>query len=112
MIRPERIEKLIAILAIAFCLAHQVGEWRSNQRAIRMNRHRESRRPQYSFFRYGFDFIHDILLQPLFKIDLFRQCLHEFISPPEIGFFAENSGGKFLSSAKETKLCTRQKPLA
>ena len=94
--RPERIEKLIAILAIAFCLAHKVGEWRSNQRAIRMNRHRDSRRPQYSFFRYGFDFIRDILFQPVFKADLFRECLYEFISPPEPTFFAENSGGEIF----------------
>ena len=29
--RPERIEKLIAVLTITFCWAHKIGEWRHQE---------------------------------------------------------------------------------
>jgi Transposase DDE domain len=73
--KPERIEKLMVILALGFCLAHKTGEWRAQQRPIRFKKHRDSHRPQYSFFRYGLDFIRDLLLQPTKKIPIFRKIL-------------------------------------
>lgn len=51
----DRLEKLIALLAIGFCWAHKVGEWRHLKKPIPFNHYRESRRPQYSYFRYGLD---------------------------------------------------------
>jgi hypothetical protein len=53
----ERVEKLMVVLAIGFCWAHKVGEWNATKKAIKIKRHRDSNRPQNSFFRYGFDFM-------------------------------------------------------
>jgi hypothetical protein len=53
----ERLEKLITLLAVSFCWAHKIGEWRASKKPIVFNRYKTSRRPQYSYFRYGMDFI-------------------------------------------------------
>lgn len=62
LIHLERIEKLMALLVVGFCWAHKVGEWRAENRPIKFNKYQESRRPQYSFFRYGLDLIRDSVL--------------------------------------------------
>jgi hypothetical protein len=58
----ERIEKLMAVLAIGFAFAHKVGEWVAEKRPIIFNQYRDSQRPQYSFFRYGLDKIREAVL--------------------------------------------------
>ncbi|MFC3909875.1 IS4 family transposase [Legionella dresdenensis] len=57
-----RVEKLMAVLAIGVCWAHKAGEWKASKKPIRIKRHRQSNRPQNSFFRYGFDFIRELLI--------------------------------------------------
>src|SRR5262249_16730154 len=58
----EKVEKLMAVLAIGFCWAHKVGEWKAMaKKTIRIKKHIDSNRPQNSFFRYGLDFIRDLL---------------------------------------------------
>lgn len=79
----ERIEKMIALLAIGFCWAHKVGEWvATTKKPIPFKKHCDSIRPQNSFFRYGFDYIREIILNPFKKIAQFRECLHVFSCPP------------------------------
>ena len=80
MIKPERLEKLISVLAIAFCLAHKAGEWRSEKHPIVLKNYKESKRPQYSFFRYGLDLLRDLLLQPNQRIMQFKRVLSYFFS--------------------------------
>lgn len=80
--QPERIQKLIVILALAFCLAHKVGEWRALQRPIRFKKYRDSLRPQHSFFRYGLDFIQDSLLQPEQQPSIFKKIVSFLIPLP------------------------------
>lgn len=80
MIKPERLEKLISVLAIAFCLAHKAGEWLSEKHPILLKNYKESKRPQYSFFRYGLDFLRNLLLQPNQKIMQFKRVLSYFFS--------------------------------
>jgi len=63
----DRIEKMMALLAIGLCWAHKTGEWRAEKKPIRFGKHRDSIRPQNSFFRYGFDFIREIILSPFKK---------------------------------------------
>ncbi|OGV31687.1 MAG: hypothetical protein A3E88_03290, partial [Legionellales bacterium RIFCSPHIGHO2_12_FULL_35_11] len=58
----ERVEKLMAVLAVAFCWAHKAGEWKATKKSIIFKKHRNSIRPQNSFFRYGFDCIRDLLV--------------------------------------------------
>lgn len=57
--QPERIEKLLVLLSIAFCLAHKTGEWRHLQKAIKIKKHG---RKAISYFRYGLDLLRDTAL--------------------------------------------------
>ena len=62
----ERIEKLFALMAIAFCWAHLVGEWLNEIRPLKVKKHQ---RLEQSIFRYGFDHIRSILLNIHEKVD-------------------------------------------
>lgn len=70
-----RIEKLMALLAMGFCWAHKIGEWRALRKPILLNHYRASRRPQYSYFRYGLDLIREIVLQLTARKSSFKRCL-------------------------------------
>jgi len=59
MTAPERIDKLIALLAIAFSWCHATGEWSNSQNPIRIKKHG---RKSVSLFRRGLDHIREILL--------------------------------------------------
>jgi hypothetical protein len=72
----DRLEKIVALLAITFCWAHKVGEWRALQKPIRINRYRESHRPQFSYFRYGLDLLQELVFKEYKKITcLWKACL-------------------------------------
>lgn len=58
VIEPERLKKLIALLALAFCWAHVVGEWLSQQKPLATKKHG---RLAKSIFRYGLDHLRRIL---------------------------------------------------
>ena len=77
----ERIEKLILLLVIGFCWAHKVGQWRAAKKPILFNRYSDSRRPQYSYFRYGFDLIREALLNPWRRFTTFRDFVKQMIAP-------------------------------
>lgn len=48
----ERIEKLVAVLAVAVSWAHKVGEWRAKKKPIVFYSFEKGvKRPQYSYFR-------------------------------------------------------------
>jgi hypothetical protein len=79
--KPERIETLMFLLAVGFCWAHKVGEWRTLKKPIVLNRYRASRRPQYSYFRYGFDWLRDIILHLAARTKELRTCLQQLILP-------------------------------
>lgn len=59
LLHPERIAKLLAVLAIAFAFAHATGQWRAKFREIVIRAH--TRRAQ-SIFRYGYDLLRQIML--------------------------------------------------
>ena len=56
---PERLKKLIALLTLAFCWAHQVGEWVVEHQPIQIKKHGRKAR---SIFRTGLDHLRQILL--------------------------------------------------
>lgn len=58
LVHPERIAKLLAVLALAFAFAHATGQWRAKHRQIVIRTH--NRRAQ-SIFRYGYDLLRKIL---------------------------------------------------
>lgn len=55
----DRIEKLLALLTIAFCWAYKTGEWRNEQKEIKIKKHG---RKAISYFRYGLDILRDLVL--------------------------------------------------
>lgn len=75
----DRIEKLMVLLAIGFCWAHKVGEWRAIRKPIILNKHRDSRRPQNSYFRYGLDWIRDTIFHFSNEDSQFKECLTQLI---------------------------------
>jgi len=80
----ERIDTLMAILAIGFCWAHKVGQWRAIKKPIPLNQYKglySSCRPQFSYFRYGFDFIRDLLLNFPARKMAFKSCLSTLSLP-------------------------------
>jgi DDE family transposase len=60
LVHPDRIGKLLAVLAVAFAFAHATGEWQAKQRPIILKTH--NRRAQ-SIFRLGFDLLRKTLLE-------------------------------------------------
>jgi hypothetical protein len=58
VIEAERLKKLIALLALAFCWGHIVGEWLSQQQALQTKKHG---RLAKSIFRYGLNHLRRIL---------------------------------------------------
>jgi hypothetical protein len=59
MTHPERISKRIALMAIAFCWAHNTGEWLNDRQPIEIKKHG---RKAISLFRYGLDHLRERLL--------------------------------------------------
>jgi hypothetical protein len=72
--KQERLSSLLAVLAVAFCWAHKIGEWKALIKPIIFKQFRHRRQPQYTFFHYGLEFIRDILLNP--ERFLHRQFFH------------------------------------
>lgn len=56
---PERMEKLVGVLALALVWAMKVGLWRAEQKAIAIKKHG---RRAIALFRYGLDFLQEHLL--------------------------------------------------
>jgi hypothetical protein len=87
---PERLEKLVAVLAIAFAWAYKVGIWsHENNKAIALKKHG---RKQCSFFKYGLDKLRHFLLTKKNAIKEFFNFLVVFLSPPKIMQYV-NLGG-------------------
>lgn len=80
MVRQNRIEKLMALLAIGFCFAHKTGEWRAIRKPIVLKKFSDSYRPLYSYFRYGLDLLRDVILKDDRRTFLF--CLKQLFLPP------------------------------
>ena len=69
---PDRISKLVAVLAIVFAWCHVIGEWAHIQEPIRVKKHG---RRAISIFRYGLDKLRGILLNITGNIHNFRRML-------------------------------------
>ena len=80
MTDPDKISKLIAILAIAFCWAYKAGEWRHGyERKIKLKKHG---RKEISYFRHGLNLIHDAISQIIFTIKPFYKIIRLLLKPP------------------------------
>jgi len=63
---PERLKKLLALVALAFCWAHVTGEWLSAQKPLPLKQHG---RKAVSIFRHGLDHLRRILCNQLCKAE-------------------------------------------
>lgn len=88
MTELQKIKKLMALLTIAFCWAHKTGEWRHEMKPIKIKTHR---RPAVSLFRYGLDYIVDILMNLFYKKQLFSECIDK-IKPPKADYILHEVG--------------------
>ncbi len=89
--RP-RIDKLLSLVAVAFCWAHRIGEWlhHSGVKTLRFKAH--GRRAK-SIFRHGLDHLRFVLNHLHVKYAAFRSCLEswscsvhpEFNNAPSMG---------------------------
>ena len=68
----ERINKLLSLMAIAFCWAHLVGEWLHAQKPIIIKKHG---RKAKSIFRYGYDYLRSIVLNLHENTKKFKEVL-------------------------------------
>jgi hypothetical protein len=57
---PERLSRLIALLALTFCWCHRIGEWLHQQKALKLKKH--GRKPK-SIFRRGFDYLRRVIVK-------------------------------------------------
>jgi len=72
----DRLSTLMGLLVVGVCWAHKVGEWQAEVKPIPLNKYQNSRRPQYSYFRYGLDSLQEALLQTgQFAKLIYQQCL-------------------------------------
>jgi hypothetical protein len=68
----ERLSKLVALLALALCWAHQVGDGLTEQKPILIKTHG---RKAKSLFRTGFDYLRRIVLDLESNADVFLRVL-------------------------------------
>lgn len=79
---PRRIEKLLAMLSLAFIWAHLVGLWRhEHEKKLKVKRHG---RLEKSYFRYGLDRLQRLLLLTPDRADAFERCLSLLRAPQQV----------------------------
>lgn len=71
----DRIKKLLVLLAIAFAWAHKTGEWKSEERSIKIKKHG---RRAVSLFRVGLDYIAASVMNAFTKPRMIRNCIKIF----------------------------------
>ena len=72
MTEGKKIESLVAVLAIAFCWAHIVGEWMHERKPIKLKTHG---RPAHSLFGYGLKHLMSVIFDLHSRLDEFFAML-------------------------------------
>lgn len=70
--QSQRIENLIALMSLALLWVHRVGEWLAQHKPIPIKNHG---RKLYSTFRYGLDYLRQILLAKHLRFDHLDTCI-------------------------------------
>jgi len=78
--RLDRLSKLMAILAVAFCWAHKIGEWKNEVKPIKIKKHG---RKAMSLFRYGVNTLRRILCGKAPSKTEIRRVLRVLFSLPD-----------------------------
>ena len=77
--RLDRLSKLMAVLAVAFCWAHKIGEWKNEVKPIKIKKHG---RKAISLFRYGMNILRRILCGKAPSKNEIKQALGVLFEPP------------------------------
>ena len=83
LIHLDRIEKLLALLAISFTLCHVLGIWQNEIEPIKIKRHQ---RRAKSLFRYGLDFLRKLLFDPKTMAIKIEEIIDKLLSPNHYKF--------------------------
>jgi hypothetical protein len=75
---PKRLERLFFVLAIAFCWSYAAGCQRSSEIKIREMKNGS---PEYTLFRFGYDWLRRILLNAQSEMDHISWALKLFFEP-------------------------------
>ncbi len=75
---PERVAKLIGLLALAFVWSHLIGQKRHEKEPLEIKKHGW---PERSLFRYGLDLLQSIMLNLTEKKEEFRRCVRLLAAP-------------------------------
>ena len=79
---PDRIKKMMALLSIAFCWSHKMGEWKHKEiKPLQVKKHG---RLEQSLFRYGLDYLTDCLIKQVNKKIDVAHLLMIFLCPPDM----------------------------
>ena len=73
---PDKIERLLFVIAIAFCWAYRVGDIEADEQAIPVKTHG---RPEKSLFRRGLDKLRHVILKKVPRWE-FKRLLKVFTS--------------------------------
>lgn len=71
----ERVKKFMAVLALGFVWAHRVGEWLALKKPIIFKNFKTQKRPQHSYFKYGLNFLREMIFSGVKNIKAFKYCL-------------------------------------
>lgn len=77
---PDKIERLLFVIAIAFCWAYRVGDIESAEKAIPVKTHG---RPEKSLFRKGLDKLRHAIFRKIPQWE-FRRLLKVFTSSEKV----------------------------
>lgn len=94
---PERIKKLVAVLAIAFCWCHITGEWAQTLKPIKIKKHG---RKAESIFRCGLDVLREIVLNISEKLNDFKKMVNllvKYLVSSDLHYESVKQNHKILS---------------
>ena len=85
LMKPSRIKKMMALLAIAFCWSHKMGEWK--HKVIKPLQVKKHGRLEQSLFRYGLDYLTDFFIKQIKNTIDVVHLLMIFLYPPDLIYF-------------------------
>jgi hypothetical protein len=75
LIVPEKMSRLLAVMALALCWCYTTGVWRNEKDPIKILKHK---RPAFSIFRYGLSELRRTLVNPVVNAKKLTWLLRKF----------------------------------
>lgn len=84
VVEQNRIEQMLALLAIGFAWAHKTGEWKAERKPIFLKKIRKQKRPQYTYFRYGLDYLREKMNKSSVRLSAFKRLLRHLVPSADV----------------------------